>query len=98
MARRRVPPGDPRVGELVRAGWLRVAPLRNEDWRGVARLAAGLQELGIRDGARAAILAVNSDHYLEFVAATLWAGGVFTQVSGVGKTYKRPKLAAFPSV
>jgi acyl-CoA synthetase (AMP-forming)/AMP-acid ligase II len=47
----------------------------------VARLAAGLQELGIRDGERAAILAVNSDRYLEFVAATLWAGGVVVPVN-----------------
>jgi hypothetical protein len=35
---------------------------------------------------------------LEVVSdGTLWAGGVFTRVSGVGKTYQRPKLAAFPS-
>jgi hypothetical protein len=27
---------------------------------------------------------------------TLWAGGVFRQVDSGGKTYKRPKLAAFP--
>jgi acyl-CoA synthetase (AMP-forming)/AMP-acid ligase II len=47
----------------------------------VARLAAGLQELGIRNGARAAILAVNSDRYLEFVFATLWAGGVVVPVN-----------------
>ncbi len=28
----------------------------------------------------------------------LWAGGVFSQVWSGGKTYKRPKLAAFPAV
>jgi hypothetical protein len=29
---------------------------------------------------------------------TLWAGGVFTQVNDNGTTYRRPKLAAFPSL
>jgi L-amino acid N-acyltransferase YncA len=38
MARRRVPPGDPRVGELVAAGWLKVSAFERSDWREAARL------------------------------------------------------------
>lgn len=40
MARRRVPLGDPRVGELVNAGWLRVTPLERGDWSETLRLTA----------------------------------------------------------
>jgi acyl-CoA synthetase (AMP-forming)/AMP-acid ligase II len=47
----------------------------------IARLAAALQQLGIRDGERAAILSLNSDRYHEFLAATLWAGGVVVPVN-----------------
>jgi acyl-CoA synthetase (AMP-forming)/AMP-acid ligase II len=52
-----------------------------ESLQRIARLAAGLHELGIRDGQRAAILAFNSDRYLEFLAACLWAGGVVVPVN-----------------
>ena len=47
----------------------------------IARLAAGLRELGIADGERAAILSLNSDRYFEFYFATAWAGGVFVPVN-----------------
>src|SRR3712207_774880 len=47
----------------------------------IARLAAGLQDLGVRDGERAAILALNSDRYHEALAAVLWAGGVVVPVN-----------------
>jgi acyl-CoA synthetase (AMP-forming)/AMP-acid ligase II len=47
----------------------------------IARLAGALQELGIEDGERAAILSLNSDRYHEFLAATLWAGGVVVPVN-----------------
>jgi acyl-CoA synthetase (AMP-forming)/AMP-acid ligase II len=47
----------------------------------IARLAAALQGLGVRDGERAAILSLNSDRFHEFVAATLWAGGVVVPVN-----------------
>ncbi|SHN69741.1 Acyl-CoA synthetase (AMP-forming)/AMP-acid ligase II [Geodermatophilus obscurus] len=47
----------------------------------IARLAAALQQLGIRDGERAAVLSLNSDRYHEFLAATLWAGGVVVPVN-----------------
>src|SRR5439155_9254762 len=44
-------------------------------------LAGALQDLGIEDGERAAILSLNSDRYHEFLGATLWAGGVVVPVN-----------------
>jgi len=40
----------------------------------VARLAGGLDSLGIKPGDRVAVIALNSDRYLEAVYALLWAG------------------------
>ncbi len=42
----------------------------------VARLAAALQALGVQTGDRVAILALNSDRYLEYMMAVPWAGAV----------------------
>lgn len=42
----------------------------------VGRTAGGLRELGVVDGERVAVLAMNSDVYLELFFATPWAGGV----------------------
>jgi len=47
----------------------------------VARLAQGLVELGITPGDRVALLALNSDRYLEWLFAVPWAGGVFVPVN-----------------
>jgi acyl-CoA synthetase (AMP-forming)/AMP-acid ligase II len=47
----------------------------------IARLAGALQDLGIEDGERAAILSLNSDRYHEFLGATVWAGGVVVPVN-----------------
>lgn len=47
----------------------------------VARLAAGLTSLGIEPGDRVAIMALNSDRYLETIFATFWAGGVLNPVN-----------------
>src|SRR5262249_22999298 len=41
-----------------------------------ARLAAGLKALGVARGDRVAILALNSDRYLEYYVAVPWAGAV----------------------
>jgi len=47
----------------------------------VARLAGGLQDLGAKAGDRVAILALNSDRYLEFLFAVPWAGAVFVPIN-----------------
>ncbi len=47
----------------------------------IARLAGGMQQLGITNGERAAILALISDRYYEFYFAVSWAGGVFVPVN-----------------
>lgn len=41
----------------------------------VSRFAAALQKLGLQPNDRIAILALNSDYYLEYYLAVLWAGG-----------------------
>src|ERR1700761_510885 len=47
----------------------------------VARLAGALQRLGLVDGGRVAMLAMNSDGYHEYLLAVPWAGGVVTPVN-----------------
>jgi long-chain acyl-CoA synthetase len=42
----------------------------------VARLAGGLQALGMRSGDRVAMLALNSDRYVEYFFGVPWGGGV----------------------
>lgn len=42
----------------------------------VSRIAGGLQRHGVRPGDRVAVLALNSDRYLEAFYATAWAGGI----------------------
>jgi len=47
----------------------------------VARLATGLRGLGMKTGDRVAMLAQNSDRYLEWFFAVPWAGGVFVPIN-----------------
>ena len=47
----------------------------------IARLAAGLKKLGLKEGDRVAILSLNSDRYAEAIYATFWAGGVINPVN-----------------
>jgi long-chain acyl-CoA synthetase len=47
----------------------------------VARGAAALRSLGVREGDRVAILALNSDNYLELFYAIAWAGAVSTPLN-----------------
>ena len=43
--------------------------------RRVARLAGALQQMGMQTGDRVAMLALNSDRYLEYQMAVPWGGG-----------------------
>lgn len=56
----------------------------------VARLAAGLVSLGVARGDRVAILALNSDRYLEYYAAIPWAGAV---VVPLNNRWSEPEIA-----
>jgi long-chain acyl-CoA synthetase len=47
----------------------------------VAKLAGALQNLGIEDGDRIAILALNSDRYLEFFYASVWLGAILVPLN-----------------
>lgn len=47
----------------------------------VARLASGLIDLGVGKGDRVAILALNSDRYIEYFYATAWAGAAVNPVN-----------------
>ncbi len=47
----------------------------------VARLAAALHDLGVREGDRVAILSLNSDRYAEYLLAIPWAGAVVNPVN-----------------
>jgi acyl-CoA synthetase (AMP-forming)/AMP-acid ligase II len=47
----------------------------------VARLAGALRQLGVRDGDRVAMLALNSDRYNEYLFAVPWAGAVLNPVN-----------------
>jgi acyl-CoA synthetase (AMP-forming)/AMP-acid ligase II len=42
----------------------------------VSRLAAALREIGVVDGDRVAILALNSDNYSDYILGVAWAGAV----------------------
>jgi acyl-CoA synthetase (AMP-forming)/AMP-acid ligase II len=52
-----------------------------EQYDRVARLGGALRQLGLQDGDRVAVLALNSDRYLETMMAVPWAGGVVTPLN-----------------
>ncbi|HEY5856316.1 MAG TPA: long-chain-fatty-acid--CoA ligase [Aldersonia sp.] len=52
-----------------------------ETYERVSRLAGGLQGLGVAAGDRVAILALNSDRYLQTVYAVAWRGAVIVPVN-----------------
>lgn len=56
----------------------------------VARLAGALRALGVGPGDRVGMLALNSDRYIEFLFATLWAGGA---VNPVNCRWSAPEIA-----
>jgi long-chain acyl-CoA synthetase len=74
-----------RAAQINRDGIATEFGERRRTWaefaRRVARLAGALQGLGLAPGDRVAILALNSDRYLEYFFAVAWAGGVFVPVN-----------------
>lgn len=57
----------------------------------VARLAGALRRLGVRDGVRVGILALNSDRYAELLLAIPWAdGSSMRSTSCVARSRSRP--------
>src|SRR5438876_5587963 len=71
--------GLKRAAQIKPTGTSTIFRERRRTWREteqrVARLAGGLLGLGLEDGGRAAILALNSDHYFEYLLAVPMAGG-----------------------
>jgi acyl-CoA synthetase (AMP-forming)/AMP-acid ligase II len=53
----------------------------NECGERIAKLAGALRRLGVTDGERVAVLALNSDRYFEYFYAVPWAGGVFVPIN-----------------
>jgi long-chain acyl-CoA synthetase len=47
----------------------------------VARIAGGLHQRGVKPGDRVAMLALNSDRYLDFLFAVSWAGALFVPIN-----------------
>ena len=47
----------------------------------VARLAGALRKLGMKPGERVAMLALNSDRYIEYLLGTWWGGGAVNPVN-----------------
>lgn len=47
----------------------------------VAKLGGALQKLGMKNGDRVAMLALNSDRYLEYFFGVLWGGGVIVPMN-----------------
>ncbi len=58
---------------------------RSRNWANfqerISRLAGSLRELGLKDGDRAACLALNSDRYMEFYFGVAWSGAVFVPIN-----------------
>ncbi|MBT2275897.1 acyl-CoA synthetase [Rhodococcus qingshengii] len=52
-----------------------------EQYDRVARLAGGLQAVGVAMGDRVAMLSLNSDYYCEYFLGVPWAGGVLNPVN-----------------
>jgi long-chain acyl-CoA synthetase len=47
----------------------------------IARLAGGLQKLGVKPGERVGVIGLNSDRHLEIFFAVPWAGGVIVPIN-----------------
>ena len=74
-----------RASQVNKDGIATVFADRRHSWTDfrarIARLAAGIRGLGVKEGDRVALLANNSDRYLEYFFAVPWAGAVFVPVN-----------------
>ncbi len=74
-----------RAAQINPLGTSTIFQNRRRTWREtearVARLASALQRLGLKKGDRAAILALNSDRYFEYLFAVSLAGGVVVPIN-----------------
>jgi long-chain acyl-CoA synthetase len=74
-----------RALQINRNGTATMCGERRRTWQEfgerVARLAGALSNLGLDTGERVAILALNSDRYLEVYYAVAWAGGIIVPIN-----------------
>jgi len=74
-----------RAAQVNRRGLAIQCGARRRDWEAlegrISRLAAGLVDIGVKPGDRVAMLALNSDRYIEYFFAVAWAGGVFVPIN-----------------
>jgi long-chain acyl-CoA synthetase len=74
-----------RAAQVNRNGTATVCGERRYSWSEVldrvARLGGALHHLGLGDGGRVAVLAMNSDRYFELYSAVPWAGGAIVPLN-----------------
>ena len=77
--------GLKRAVQINAGGTATIFGERKRSWREVAervaRFAGALRALGVREETRVAILALNSDDYLELHYAIVWAGGAMVPIN-----------------
>jgi long-chain acyl-CoA synthetase len=77
--------GIRRAAQVNRDGTATINGDRSHTWSAftdrVARLAGALQALGLAEEGRVAVLAFNSDRYLEYFFAIPWAGGIIVPLN-----------------
>ena len=74
-----------RAAQVNPKGMATVYKGRQQSWHEfverVAKLGGALQKLGMKNGDRVAMLALNSDRYLEYFFGVLWGGGVIVPMN-----------------
>ena len=74
-----------RAVQINHDGYATIDGERRQTWgalmQRVAKLAGALSKLGLQTGGRVAILAFNSDCYLEYYFAVPWAGGIIVPLN-----------------
>src|SRR5687767_3097025 len=77
--------GLKRAAQVNRDGIATVDGERRHTWSAfalrVAKLAGALRALGLEPRGRVAVLAFNSDRYLEYFYAVPWAGGIIVPLN-----------------